>query len=99
MKQWKAAKEEMLEDEEEPENTYELLERKRQREIEVYWNLFIQFTLFWLFCFLTFLSLQEWYKQQITSGEAKDNANFQPLGGNWYGNFKSLVKGIFDRNS
>ncbi|KAK9941155.1 hypothetical protein M0R45_017777 [Rubus argutus] len=56
---WKAAKEEMLEDEEEPENTYELLERKRQREIE------------------------EWYKQQITSGEAKDNANFQPLGGNW----------------
>ncbi|KAM5582733.1 hypothetical protein ABKV19_002923 [Rosa sericea] len=56
---WKAAKEELLEDEEEPENTYELLERRRQREIE------------------------EWYSQQITSGEAKDNANFQPLGGNW----------------
>ncbi|XP_050370881.1 uncharacterized protein LOC126788906 [Argentina anserina] len=56
---WKAAKEELLEDEEEPDNTYESLERKRQREIE------------------------EWYSQQITSGEAKDNANFQPLGGNW----------------
>ncbi|KAM1494411.1 hypothetical protein EV2_029776 [Malus domestica] len=56
---WKAAKEELLEDEEEPENAYELLERKRQRGIE------------------------EWYAQQITSGEAKDNANFQPLGGDW----------------
>nr|XP_011461600.1 PREDICTED: uncharacterized protein LOC101298981 isoform X2 [Fragaria vesca subsp. vesca]XP_011461601.1 PREDICTED: uncharacterized protein LOC101298981 isoform X2 [Fragaria vesca subsp. vesca]XP_011461602.1 PREDICTED: uncharacterized protein LOC101298981 isoform X2 [Fragaria vesca subsp. vesca] len=56
---WKAAKEELLEDEEESEDTYESLERKRQREIE------------------------EWYSQQITSGDAKDNANFQPLGGNW----------------
>ncbi|XP_062078974.1 uncharacterized protein LOC133783376 isoform X2 [Humulus lupulus] len=55
---WKAAKEELLEDEE-PENPYEMLEKKRQREIE------------------------EWKAQQIASGEAKDNANFQPLGGDW----------------
>ncbi|ESR65901.1 hypothetical protein CICLE_v10007493mg [Citrus x clementina] len=54
---WKAAKEELNENEEdEPENAYEILERKRQREIE------------------------EWRAQQIASGEAKDNANFQPLG-------------------
>lgn len=34
--QWKAAKEELNENEEdEPENAYEILERKRQREIEV----------------------------------------------------------------
>ncbi|KAK6934643.1 WW domain [Dillenia turbinata] len=57
---WKAAKEELHEDEEEePENAYEILERKRQREIK------------------------EWRAQQIASGEAKDNANFQPLGGDW----------------
>ncbi|WCJ27634.1 WW domain-containing protein [Euphorbia peplus] len=57
---WKAAKEELNETEEdEPENAYEILERKRQREIE------------------------EWRAKQIASGEAKDNANFQPLGGDW----------------
>ncbi|EEF29864.1 conserved hypothetical protein [Ricinus communis] len=57
---WKAAKEELNENEEdEPENAYEILERKRQREIE------------------------EWRAKQIASGEAKDNANFQPLGGDW----------------
>ncbi|KAA8527092.1 hypothetical protein F0562_008679 [Nyssa sinensis] len=57
---WKAAKEELHEDEEhEPENAYEILEKKRQREIE------------------------EWHAQQIATGEAKDNANFQPLGGDW----------------
>ncbi|KAL5548753.1 hypothetical protein UlMin_003984 [Ulmus minor] len=56
---WKAAKEELLEDEEEPENACEFLERKRQKEIE------------------------QWHAQQIASGEAKDNANFQPLGGDW----------------
>ncbi|OMP06944.1 hypothetical protein COLO4_07741 [Corchorus olitorius] len=57
---WKAAKEELHEDaEDEPENPYEKLEKKRQREIE------------------------EWRAQQIASGEAKDNANFQPLGGDW----------------
>ncbi|KAJ1441214.1 WW domain [Sesbania bispinosa] len=56
---WKAAKEELLEEEEEPESVYEVLERKRQREIE------------------------EWHAKQIASGEAKDNANFQPLGGDW----------------
>lgn len=56
---WKAAKEELRGDEEEPENAYEMLERKRQKEIE------------------------EWHAQQIASGEAKDNANFQPLGGDW----------------
>ncbi|QCD78126.1 uncharacterized protein LOC114187878 isoform X1 [Vigna unguiculata] len=56
---WKAAKEEMLEEEEEPDSVYEALERKRQREIE------------------------EWHAKQIASGEAKDNANFQPLGGDW----------------
>ncbi|XP_038897770.1 uncharacterized protein LOC120085697 isoform X2 [Benincasa hispida] len=55
---WKAAKEE-LEDEEEPENAYEILERKREREIK------------------------EWHAQQIASGDAKENANFQPLGGDW----------------
>ncbi|RDX83147.1 hypothetical protein CR513_35969, partial [Mucuna pruriens] len=57
---WKAAKEELLEEEEEPDSVYEVLERKRQREIE------------------------EWRAKQIASGEAKDNANFQPLGGDWY---------------
>ncbi|XP_050237241.1 uncharacterized protein LOC126686965 [Mercurialis annua] len=57
---WKAAKEELNEnDEDEPENAYEILERKRQREIE------------------------EWHAKQIASGEAQDNANFQPLGGDW----------------
>ncbi|OVA05119.1 WW domain [Macleaya cordata] len=57
---WKAAKEELHEDEEdEPENAYEILEKKKQREIE------------------------EWRARQIASGEAKDNANFQPLGGDW----------------
>ncbi|KAL1369983.1 hypothetical protein HN51_000316 [Arachis hypogaea] len=56
---WKAAKEELLEEEEEPESVYEVFERKRQREIE------------------------EWHAKQIASGEAKDNANFQPLGGDW----------------
>ncbi|XP_073300194.1 uncharacterized protein [Primulina huaijiensis] len=56
---WKAAKEELHEEKEEPENAYEMLERKRQREIK------------------------EWQAQQISSGEAKDNANFQPLGGDW----------------
>ncbi|KAL2475973.1 WW domain-containing protein [Abeliophyllum distichum] len=58
---WKAAKEELHEEEEEeePENAYEMLEKKRQREIE------------------------KWRAQQIASGEAKDNANFQPLGGDW----------------
>lgn len=39
LNQWKAAKEELLEDEEESEDTYESLERKRQREIEVCRNL------------------------------------------------------------
>lgn len=57
---WKAAKEELHDDEEdEPESAYDILEKKRQREIE------------------------KWRKQQIASGEAKDNANFQPLGGDW----------------
>ncbi|KAK5834522.1 Formin-binding 4 [Gossypium arboreum] len=57
---WKAAKEELQENaEDEPENAYEKLEKKRQREIE------------------------EWHAQQLASGEAKDNANFQPLGGDW----------------
>ncbi|XP_038690579.1 formin-binding protein 4-like isoform X2 [Tripterygium wilfordii] len=27
--------------------------------------------------------IKEWYAQQIASGEARDNANFQPLGGDW----------------
>ncbi|XP_031403803.1 uncharacterized protein LOC116213121 isoform X2 [Punica granatum] len=27
--------------------------------------------------------IEEWHAQQIASGEAKDNANFQPLGGDW----------------
>ncbi|XP_077237545.1 WW domain-containing protein isoform X2 [Tasmannia lanceolata] len=57
---WKAAKEELHGDEDdEPENAYEILEKKRQREIE------------------------EWRAQQIASGEAQANANFQPLGGDW----------------
>ncbi|KAK3008705.1 hypothetical protein RJ639_015254 [Escallonia herrerae] len=57
---WKAAKEELHEDEEdEPEDACEILEKKRRREIE------------------------KWRAQQIASGEAKDNANFQPLGGDW----------------
>ncbi|XP_027172591.1 uncharacterized protein LOC113772203 [Coffea eugenioides] len=56
---WKAAKEELQEDEKEPENAYEILEKKRQRQIK------------------------EWHAQQIASGEAQENANFQPLGGDW----------------
>ncbi|MQL84736.1 hypothetical protein Taro_017227 [Colocasia esculenta] len=57
---WKAAKEELHGDEEdEPENAYEVLEKKRQREIEV------------------------WKARQIASGEAQENANFLPLGGDW----------------
>ncbi|KAK9057174.1 hypothetical protein SSX86_024541 [Deinandra increscens subsp. villosa] len=57
---WKAVKEKLHEDEEdEPENALDFLEKKRQREIE------------------------QWHAQQIASGEAKDNANFQPLGGDW----------------
>ncbi|XVE50897.1 hypothetical protein DITRI_Ditri01bG0200100 [Diplodiscus trichospermus] len=57
---WKAAKEELEENaEDEPENAYKILEKKRQKEIE------------------------EWHAQQLASGEAKDNANFQPLGGDW----------------
>lgn len=27
--------------------------------------------------------IEEWKSRQIASGEAKDNANFQPLGGDW----------------
>lgn len=34
---------------------------------------------------------QEWRAQQIASGEARDNANFQPLGGDWYGCFESTI--------
>ncbi|KMT12996.1 hypothetical protein BVRB_4g090730 isoform A [Beta vulgaris subsp. vulgaris] len=57
---WKAAKEELEEEEEEERETHlEILEKKRQREIE------------------------GWRAQQIASGEAKENANFQPLGGDW----------------
>ncbi|XWS09616.1 hypothetical protein CRYUN_Cryun39dG0004900 [Craigia yunnanensis] len=57
---WKAAKEELHENEEdEPENAYKILEKKRKQEIE------------------------DWHAQQLASGEAKDNANFQPLGGDW----------------
>ncbi|XP_074303407.1 uncharacterized protein LOC141637903 isoform X2 [Silene latifolia] len=56
---WKAAKEELEEEEERYESPLEILEKKRQREIE------------------------DWRAQQIASGEAKENANFQPLGGNW----------------
>ncbi|XP_010274245.1 PREDICTED: uncharacterized protein LOC104609583 isoform X2 [Nelumbo nucifera] len=57
---WKAVKEELHEDgEDEPEYAYEILEKKRQKEIV------------------------QWRAQQIASGEAKDNANFQPLGGDW----------------
>ncbi|KAH9313184.1 hypothetical protein KI387_028219 [Taxus chinensis] len=58
---WKAAKEELhgSDDEDENEKALEVLEKKRQREIE------------------------EWRMQQLASGEAHDNANFQPLGGDW----------------
>ncbi|XP_016473971.2 uncharacterized protein LOC107795793 isoform X2 [Nicotiana tabacum] len=56
---WKAAKEELHAEEEEPKSVLEKLEKKRQREIE------------------------EWRAKQIASGEAKENANFQPLGGDW----------------
>ncbi|VAI73173.1 unnamed protein product [Triticum turgidum subsp. durum] len=57
---WKAAKEELRdEEEEEPEDALEYLERKRRKEID------------------------GWRKQQIASGEAKENANFVPLGGDW----------------
>ena len=72
-------------DESEPENPVEILEKKRQREIEVcecrLVCLFIR--VFFFSCFLQSLSWQEWRAQQIASGEAKANANFQPLGGDW----------------
>ncbi|PKU66946.1 hypothetical protein MA16_Dca017266 [Dendrobium catenatum] len=55
---WMAAKEE-LHGEEEPENALEILEKKRQKEIE------------------------EWRARQFATGEAQDNANFVPLGGDW----------------
>ncbi|XP_020596770.1 uncharacterized protein LOC110036624 [Phalaenopsis equestris] len=55
---WKAAKEE-LHEEEEPESALEILEKKRQKEIE------------------------GWHARQIATGEAQDNANFVPLGGDW----------------
>lgn len=29
------------------------------------------------------LKKQQWRAQQIATGEAKENANFQPLGGDW----------------
>ncbi|KAF2298109.1 hypothetical protein GH714_014891 [Hevea brasiliensis] len=58
---WKAAKEELNENEEdEPENAYEILEKKNKGKLR-----------------------SEWHAKQIASGEAKDNANFQPLGGDW----------------
>ncbi|KAH7372476.1 hypothetical protein KP509_17G006200 [Ceratopteris richardii] len=57
---WKQAKEELHGDEDDDEDKalydLEVLEKKRQKEIE------------------------EWRRQQIASGEALDNANFQPLG-------------------
>ncbi|XP_006656030.1 formin-binding protein 4 isoform X2 [Oryza brachyantha] len=57
---WKAAKEELRDEEdEEPESALDALERKRQKDID------------------------EWRKQQIASGEAQENANFVPLGGDW----------------
>lgn len=56
---WKAAKEELHDEEDEPENALEVLERKRQKEIE------------------------EWCARQVSTGEAQDNANFVPLGGDW----------------
>jgi len=36
-----------------------------------------------IFHYLNCVWLQEWRAQQIASGEAKENANFQPLGGDW----------------
>lgn len=36
--------------------------------------------------------LQEWRARQIASGEAQDNANFVPLGGDWC---VSLLRVIF----
>lgn len=76
----------MHEDEEsEPENGFEILEKKRQRAIEVCeCDFFICNLMCQCFPSLTILSWQEWRAQQIASGEAKDNANFQPLGGDWY---------------
>ncbi|KAL9259874.1 Formin-binding protein 4-like protein [Drosera capensis] len=56
---WKAVKEQIHDEEEEPDDAVEILERKRQREIE------------------------EWRLKQLASGVAKENANFQPLGGDW----------------
>ncbi|KAG0467999.1 hypothetical protein HPP92_017327 [Vanilla planifolia] len=57
---WKAAKEELHgEEEEEPEDALDALQKKRQKEIE------------------------EWRARQVASGEAQDNANFVPLGGDW----------------
>lgn len=42
----------------------------------------------------SFFLLQEWHAQQIASGEAKDNANFQPLGGDWYLTRSSYLLGL-----
>ncbi|XP_078432118.1 WW domain-containing protein isoform X2 [Wolffia australiana] len=66
---WKAAKEELHgEDEDEPEDAVEVLERKRQKEIE------------------------QWKARQIASGEAQENANFVPLGGDWRERLKRRLK-------
>ncbi|XP_042403792.1 uncharacterized protein LOC121993171 isoform X1 [Zingiber officinale] len=59
---WKAAKEELHgedDDDDEPVDALEILEKKRQKEIK------------------------EWHARQIATGEAQDNANFLPLGGDW----------------
>ncbi|EPS69239.1 hypothetical protein M569_05527, partial [Genlisea aurea] len=65
---WKAAKEELRAEEEEEEDAYGSLEKKRQREIE------------------------EWRANQVATGAAKDNANFQPLGGDWRERVKKRKK-------
>lgn len=46
-------------------------------------NTFVDEILNWV-GFLSMLLMQEWHAQQIASGDARENANFQPLGGDWY---------------
>ena len=75
-------------DEEDADNALMHLEKKRQREIEVYtmksWSITWICNCMGSCCHrLSYFSFQEWRAHQIASGEAKDNANFQPLSGDW----------------
>ena len=43
----------------------------------------IYFGVMGIFVLLSGALIEQWRAEQIASGEAKANANFQPLGGDW----------------